>query len=76
MARKFGIGDVARLKSGGPWMTVTKDRPEAGSKFVVMSWFDGSKLESEIFPKDALEHDPSRQSAEDTKADKGGDKPE
>lgn len=66
MARKLGIGDVARLKSGGPWMTVTKDKPEVGTKFVGMSWFDGSALNSDIiFPKDALELDPTRQAADE-----------
>ncbi len=60
MALKFAVGDIVRLKSGGPWMTVVKDRPEAGSKFVVTAWFNGSSLETEQFPKDALEHDPAR----------------
>ncbi len=41
-------------------MTVTKDRPEAGSKFVEVSWFDGSALKREVLPKEALEHDPAR----------------
>lgn len=55
MAVKLVVGSVARLKSGGPWMTVTKDRTDQGSKFVQVSWFDGSTLSHEIFPKDALE---------------------
>lgn len=55
MAAKLETGSVVRLKSGGPWMTVTKDRPEQGSKFVQTSWFDGSVLSQEIFPKLALE---------------------
>jgi uncharacterized protein YodC (DUF2158 family) len=65
---KFAVGDIVKLKSGGPWMTVVKDRPEAGSKFVVTAWFDGSKLETEQFPKDALEHDPARKVADDKPA--------
>jgi uncharacterized protein YodC (DUF2158 family) len=65
MAAKFTIGDIVRLKSGGPWTTVTKDKPEAGSKFVQISWFDGSKLESHVLPKVTLEHDPARMAAEE-----------
>lgn len=68
-AIKFSLGDVVRLKSGGPWLTVTKDRPEAGSKFVGVSWFDGSHLESDVLPKDALEHDPARKAEEPKKED-------
>lgn len=60
MAVKFNIGDIVRLKSGGPWTTVTKDKPEIGSKFVQVSWFDGSSLENATLPKATLEHDPSR----------------
>jgi uncharacterized protein YodC (DUF2158 family) len=64
MALKFFVGDVVRLKSGGPWATVVKDRPEAGSKFVAMAWFDGSALRTELLPKEALEFDPARKVAE------------
>lgn len=70
MALKFVTGDIVRLKSGGPWMTVVKDRPEAGSKFVGAAWFDSSALSTELFPKDALEHDPARKVADDKKGDK------
>lgn len=60
MAIKFSVGDVVRLRSEGPWTTVTKDRPEVGSKFVEVAWFDGSALRREVLPKEALEHDPAR----------------
>lgn len=69
MAAKFTTGDVVKLRSDGPWTTVTKDRPEAGSKFVEVTWFNGSALESAILPKAALEHDPARMAA-DEKAEK------
>jgi uncharacterized protein YodC (DUF2158 family) len=65
MAAKFTIGDIVKLKSGGPWTTVTKDKPEAGSKFVQISWFDGSTFESQVLPKATLEHDPARMAAEE-----------
>lgn len=69
MAEKFSLGDVVRLRSGGPWTTVTKDRPEAGSKFVEVSWFDGSALQNALLPKATLEHDPAR------RAEAGKEKP-
>lgn len=68
MAAKFTIGDIVRLKSGGPWTTVTKDKPEAGSKFVQISWFDSSKLDSQVLPKATLEHDPARMAADEKAA--------
>lgn len=56
MATKMSVGDIAKLKSDGPLMTVVKDRVEAGgSKFAELAWFDGSTLHREVFPKDALE---------------------
>jgi uncharacterized protein YodC (DUF2158 family) len=67
MARKLVVGDVARLKSGGPWMTAVKDKLEVGSKFIGMAWFDGSALSNEVFPREALEADPTRQALEEAK---------
>ena len=58
-AVKLVVGDLVKLKSDGPWLTVTKDRPEAGAKFVEASWFAGTQLESQVLPKDALEPHPS-----------------
>lgn len=55
MAVKLEVGVVVRLKSGGPWTTVTKDKLEQGSKFVEVSWFNGSALSQQVFPKLALE---------------------
>lgn len=59
MAIKLTTGNQVKLKSGGPWLTVTKDKPEQGSKFVEVSWFDGSALNTKILPKDALDPHPS-----------------
>jgi uncharacterized protein YodC (DUF2158 family) len=52
-------GYIAKLKSDGPWMTITDDRPKQGPKFVQASWFNGASLCAEYFPKDALELHPS-----------------
>lgn len=63
MSVKLVIGSLVKLKSDGPWMTVTKDKPEQGSKYLEASWFDGNQLHSKIFHKDALEAHPSAQEA-------------
>lgn len=47
----FKIGDVIRLKSGGPKMTVN----DQGGDLLVASWFVGSDLESHFFPLDTVE---------------------
>jgi uncharacterized protein YodC (DUF2158 family) len=57
MAFKYVVGAVVRLKSGGPFMTVTKDKPEQGSKFLGVAYFDGSTLKDVVLPKDAIEPD-------------------
>jgi uncharacterized protein YodC (DUF2158 family) len=54
-AVKLVVGDVVRLKSGGPWMTVTDDKFKAGSKTVATSWFSGDDLRTEVFLREALE---------------------
>jgi len=54
---KLVVGGVVRLKSGGPWMTVEKDKAERGSKFVGVVYFDGTSLKRDELPKDAIEPD-------------------
>lgn len=54
MSLKYAVGALAELLSGGPVMTVVKDRPEEGSKFVQVAWFEGSALRKEVLPKDAM----------------------
>jgi uncharacterized protein YodC (DUF2158 family) len=56
-AFKYVIGAVVQLKSGGPFMTVTKDKPEQGPKFVGVSFFDGNKLDHAVLPKEAIKPD-------------------
>jgi uncharacterized protein YodC (DUF2158 family) len=52
---KLAVGDVVKLKSGGPWLTVTEDKFKAGSKTVACSWFSGDDLRTEVFLREALE---------------------
>lgn len=50
----FAIGDIVKLKSGGPEMTV-QITPDPPSKTYRCQWFAGKKLESGPFPEDSLE---------------------
>ncbi len=51
------IGDVVRLKSGGPLMTITEFGKYAYSDHeqVKCVWFDNKKKYSDIFEKETLE---------------------
>lgn len=51
----FNVGDVVRLKSGGPKMTVTQIGERLGAPTVWCSWFDGTKKLDGDFPPSALE---------------------
>jgi len=52
----FRVGDVVKLKSGSPLMTVTTTGGTVGGKEVVgCAWFDGTKPAAEVFPPDTLE---------------------
>jgi uncharacterized protein YodC (DUF2158 family) len=52
----FKVGDVVKLKSGGPLMTVTTTGHHAGGKEVVgCAWFDAAKPCADVFPPDTLE---------------------
>lgn len=53
MTEKCQVGDVVRLKSGGPKMTVTKIEEER----VHCDWFEKGKLHERIFRVEALEED-------------------
>lgn len=52
MIYMFDIGQVVRLKSGGPSMTVTKNLP---ADEVEVTWFMGGKCHTEKFVSKALE---------------------
>jgi len=51
----FAVGEIVRLKSAGPWMTVivSSVKTPLGS-WVACIWFDGQKTEMQAFPPDAL----------------------
>jgi len=51
---KFSVGDIVKLKSGGPEMTV-QVLPDPPAKYYRCQWFAGKKLESGTFPADSLE---------------------
>lgn len=52
-ATTFNVGDIVKLKSGGPDMTV-RSVPEKGNVYQCQ-WFAGKKLEQGAFPGDSLE---------------------
>lgn len=60
MSTKLVNGDVAELKSGGPKMTVVKEKVPEGSKFVQVAWFNGAILSHETFPREALKGHPEK----------------
>jgi uncharacterized protein YodC (DUF2158 family) len=48
----FKVGDIVKLKSGGPRMTVVDATPET----IYVAWFPGTQSESRAdFPAEALE---------------------
>jgi uncharacterized protein YodC (DUF2158 family) len=58
MSQDFQIGDVVRLKSGGPKMTVTSVGPDGHGKLTVWCvWFpeNSAKPEHGAFPAEAVE---------------------
>ena len=50
------IGDVVRLRSGGPAMTVTRRITQAGQDLCICTWFleRSNKNETGTFPGEAL----------------------
>jgi len=50
---QFEIGDIVKLKSGGPEMTVTKLDNQVSTDVGVM-WFDGKTLHKGWMPEDAI----------------------
>lgn len=54
MAKPFSIGDVVRLKSGGPSMTVAEIGDIEGQPTVSCTWFENDKKEQGTFHPDTL----------------------
>ena len=50
MKKRFQRGDIVRLKSGGPQMTVREEKKGA----LVCDWFEGDKLRREAFYAEQL----------------------
>ncbi|HEY6350346.1 MAG TPA: DUF2158 domain-containing protein [Candidatus Angelobacter sp.] len=48
---QWKVGDIVKLKSGGPAMTVS----ELADSQVWCMWFEGTEQKQAIFPVDALE---------------------
>ncbi len=55
MAQKFVIGDIVKLKSGGPAMTVTEATVQNNGRLHVQCiWYIAEKYSRESFDSDAL----------------------
>lgn len=60
MDKLFKVGEKAKLKSGGPIMTIKENKETyfTTKEFrgeVVCTWFDGSKLEAKLFNQELLD---------------------
>lgn len=53
--KEFAVGNIVKLKSGGPEMTVHREIAYSTGLVVRCQWFAGKKLESGEFPPDSLE---------------------
>ena len=49
---KYDVGDIVKLKSGGPKMTIRGKHEHSGQFFC--QWFAGSKLSDGLFPPESL----------------------
>jgi uncharacterized protein YodC (DUF2158 family) len=51
----FSKGDVVKLKSGGPSMTITSVESDYGTLSVFVTWFDEkSKVQTDSFPVETV----------------------
>jgi uncharacterized protein YodC (DUF2158 family) len=56
MAKAYKVGDVVKLKSGGPDMTVKRIIPSSNQGDVYeCQWFAGKGLQHGIFPPESLD---------------------
>lgn len=54
MSAKFAVGEVVRLKSGGPEMTVCNVLEDIDDDRVRCQWFAGNKLQDGWFNPESL----------------------
>jgi uncharacterized protein YodC (DUF2158 family) len=54
VSKKFKVGDLVVLKSGGPVMVVT-DVPLLDGTLCYCTWFSGKKNENAGFPQEVLD---------------------
>lgn len=57
MSEQLVVGDVVRLKSGGPVMTVTTVGERYGTPTIWCTWFDQKGNQTGTFPPAALRKD-------------------
>ena len=58
MSRSFKIGDLVRIKSGGPMMVVAEvGENQDGKPIVTCTWVDEDKQEVGTFPADTVKPD-------------------
>jgi uncharacterized protein YodC (DUF2158 family) len=55
MDTQLKVGDVVRLKSGGPDMTISRFESDGSTRTAYCGWFVGKKLEGRTFPVHMLE---------------------
>ncbi len=58
-SNKYNVGDIVKLKSGGPEMTV-RAAPDVVGRSYTCQWFAGKKLEQGVFPQESLEPDKAK----------------
>tara|TARA_R110001583_G_scaffold187532_1_gene348925 strand:- start:2298 stop:2492 length:195 start_codon:yes stop_codon:yes gene_type:complete len=58
MSNKYNIGDIVKLKSGGPDMTINRVTTNTSTGeftgYYHCQWFAGKKLDTGTFPEDSL----------------------
>jgi uncharacterized protein YodC (DUF2158 family) len=62
-AKNFKVGDIVRLKSGGPDMSISSVTAGMTQNMVHCVWFAGKKNEGAIFHPDVLEPAQSKEKA-------------
>lgn len=53
MNKEFNEGDVVQLKSGGPKMTISDDKPDFNNS-VIVYWYEQGEIKSQELPNSIL----------------------